>query len=68
MSVLSVVSTQIKTLQNSLSNHLKRLQVNSRLPYLNLDLICMKKNGKRNNKPVSSVTNYRQFRAIKFRK
>ena len=68
MSVLSVVSTQIKTLQNSLSNHLKRLQVNSRLPYLNLDLICMTKNVKRNNKPVSSVANYRQFRAIKFRK
>ena len=28
VSVLSVISTQIKTLQNSLSNHLKRLQVN----------------------------------------
>ena len=27
VSVLSVISTQIKTLQNSLSNHLKRLQV-----------------------------------------
>ena len=29
VSVLSVISTQIKTLQNSLSNHLKRLQVRS---------------------------------------
>ena len=28
VSVLSVISTQIKTLQNSISNHLKRLQVN----------------------------------------
>ena len=28
VSVLSVISTQIKTLQNSLCNHLKRLQVN----------------------------------------
>ena len=34
VSVLSVISTQIKTLQNSISNHLKRLQVNLGSCYL----------------------------------
>ena len=35
VSVLSVISTQIKTLQNSISNHLKRLQVNLESCYRN---------------------------------